>query len=88
MVLRFWWSGFWWSGFGFVVEQLFEAVEAVMPDRFELVEQTLRPTHGVDVAPHELLAAAPLLDDEVGAFEYRDVFLDGREGHVVTPSEC
>ena len=71
-----------------IVEKLLEAVEAIEPHRLQLVEQALRPTHGVDVAPHELLATAAVLQDEIGTFEHGDVLLHGGEAHVVATSEC
>ena len=71
-----------------VVENLLETVEARPPHRLELIEQLLRSADGVDVAPHELLAAAPPLDHEVGALEDGDVLLHSGEAHVIAPGEC
>ena len=68
-------------------EELFEPIEPVAPDRLELIEQLLRSADGVDVAPHELLASAAPLDDELGALEDGDVFLHSSEAHVIAPSE-
>ena len=70
-----------------LVEDVFETVEARPPHRLELIEQLLRSADGVDVAPHELLASAAPLDDELGALEDGDVFLHSSEAHVIAPSE-
>ena len=72
---------------GVVVEESLESIEPVTPDRLELVEQLLRPANGVDVAPHELLAATSALDHEVGSLEDSDVLLHRGEAHVVAASE-
>jgi hypothetical protein len=70
-----------------LVEDPFETVETLAPQRFELHEQMLRPAYGVDVAANQLLAPAPSFDDEIGALEDRNVLLDGGEAHVVATSE-
>ena len=71
----------------FVGEQVADPVDAAAPDGLQLVEQACGPTHGVDVAAHELLATLALLGHEARALEHRDVLLDGREAHRVAAGE-
>ena len=58
------------------------------PGGLELVEDAPRPADGGPVGVDELLATAPLLGDQAGALEHRDVLLDGGEAHGVVGGEA
>ena len=70
------------------MEELAHPVDAVTPDRLELVEDALSSVDGVEVASNELFTSSPLLRDEFGTFEDGNVLLDGGEAHVVATGEC
>jgi hypothetical protein len=60
---------------------------AVTPDGLELVEQAVDVTHDIDPSPHDPLAAPPVLGDEVGPLEHRDVLLHRGEAHREPPGQ-
>ena len=71
-------------GFG---EDLAKSLHAVAPDGFELVEQAVDVSHGVDPPPHESLAATLVFADEVRPLKHGNVLLHGGEAHRVPARE-
>jgi hypothetical protein len=72
---------------GAVCEHGIETIEAIAPRDLELVEETVDGFHALELAPHELLAAAPVLRDETGVGEDGHVLLHCREAHRIKASQ-
>ena len=68
-------------------KEVVDAVQALPPQHLEPVEQAVRGAEGLDVAVDALLAPLPLLHDQPGPLEHRDVLLHGGKAHGVAPSQ-
>ena len=64
-------------------EEGVESVDASPPDVLEPVEQALRSSDRVDIAPDPALSADPVVTDQSRLLQDVDVLTDGRERHVV-----
>ncbi len=71
-------------GFG---EEVADSVDAISPQRLELVEDLCRLTDCLDVRSDELLAAVSLLGDDVRSLEHGHMLLYGGKAHVVAAGE-
>ncbi len=71
-----------------VGEDRIHPVDAIAPQRFELIEQSGGAPDGGGDGAHELFASVLVLLHEVGALEDRDVLLHRGEAHRVVACEC
>ena len=68
-------------------DQVADAVEALPPQGFELVEGGADLVQRVGITPNPLFATLPLLHDQTGSFQNSNMFLDGGEAHRKAPGE-
>ena len=68
-------------------QDLIDAVDAPAPERFEIVEQTMRAPQRRDIAAHPLLPAVTSLRHEPRALQRPDVLVHRREADRVTPGQ-
>ncbi len=62
-------------------------VEALLPERFQVLKHLSGGRQGFRVSPHHLLASPLGLAHQSGLLQDSNVLLHPGEGHVITPGE-